>query len=172
MKSKIWQKLIEIISRLKLEKKRPRTSAKAIIIENGKLFVLKKKAANDIYYVLPGGGQRHGENLIETLKRECLEETGAEVEVGDLVCLREYIGAHHEFSDVHSHLHQNDLMFSCKILNDYTTVEPTEEDEGQIGMEWLPLESLEQYNLYPKILRSYLKIYNPGEGKTYLGDIN
>lgn len=155
-----------------MEKKRPRTSAKAIIIENGKLFVIKKKDGDDIYYVLPGGGQRRGENLIQTLKRECLEEAGAEVEVGDLVCIREYIGKNHEFADVHPQVHQNDLMFSCKILNDYTTVEPTEMDTDQIGLEWLPMESLENYELYPKILRTYLKQHKPCENKIYLGDIN
>lgn len=51
-----------------------RNSAKAIIIQDDELLALKMEDKDGYYFILPGGGQEHGENLHETLKRECKEE--------------------------------------------------------------------------------------------------
>ncbi len=75
-----------------------RNSAKAIIIHQGKLLLTKNKDNDGFFYLFPGGGQEHGEVLKETLKRECIEELGVQVEVQDLVYVREYIGKNHEFA--------------------------------------------------------------------------
>ena len=40
-----------------------RTAAKAIIIQNDCLLVLKIQEQAGTYYILPGGGQHHEENL-------------------------------------------------------------------------------------------------------------
>lgn len=40
-----------------------RNSAKAVIIQEGKLLAIKKQDKEGYYYILPGGGQEHGENL-------------------------------------------------------------------------------------------------------------
>ena len=69
-----------------------RNSAKAVIVKDGNLLALKMQENNSTYYILPGGGQEHGENLHQALVRECKEELGAEVEIGDLIFVREYIG--------------------------------------------------------------------------------
>ena len=63
-------------------KNRPiRNSAKAIIIRNGQILCTKNRDLLEEFYLLPGGGQNHGEPLYETLKRECLEEIGAKIQV-------------------------------------------------------------------------------------------
>ncbi|MCK5199463.1 MAG: NUDIX domain-containing protein [Spirochaetales bacterium] len=54
-----------------------RNSVKAIIIEDGKLLVIRKSDSDGYYYILPGGGQEKDETFIETVKRECMEELGA-----------------------------------------------------------------------------------------------
>ena len=56
-----------------------RNSAKAVVINNGKLLVNRCRSRFGDYYTLPGGGQRTGEMLPETVKRELLEETGYSV---------------------------------------------------------------------------------------------
>jgi len=53
-----------------------RNSAKAIVINNGKLLVNRCHSRFGEYFTLPGGGQRTGEMLTETVRRELLEETG------------------------------------------------------------------------------------------------
>ncbi len=42
-------------------------------------------------WVPPGGGVEFGETLAQTLVREFVEETGLEVEVGDLVSVHEFV---------------------------------------------------------------------------------
>ncbi|MEO6457867.1 MAG: NUDIX domain-containing protein, partial [Chloroflexia bacterium] len=65
-----------------------RTSAKAIILHDGKLLVVKFQDDVGFWFQLPGGGQEPGETLPEAVRRECLEEAGAEVVVGDLWFVR------------------------------------------------------------------------------------
>ena len=47
-------------------------------------MAIKKEDKDGYYFILPGGGQEHGENLHETLKRECIEEIGEEIEIDDM----------------------------------------------------------------------------------------
>ncbi len=51
-----------------------RPSARAIIINDGKIAMIYSKKYN--YYKFPGGGIENGERLEEALMREVLEETG------------------------------------------------------------------------------------------------
>jgi 8-oxo-dGTP pyrophosphatase MutT (NUDIX family) len=75
-----------------------RNSAKAVIINDQKLLAIKKEDDDGFYYILPGGGQEIYEDFASALKRECLEEIGADVIVGELRYVREYIGQNHEFA--------------------------------------------------------------------------
>ena len=59
--------------------KRIITSAKAVIIKDGKILTIRKKDEFGEYYVLPGGKQKKYENIMEALKRECMEEVNLEV---------------------------------------------------------------------------------------------
>ena len=88
-----------------------RNSAKAVIIQDNKLLAIKKEDKDGYYFILPGGGQEHGENLHETLKRECIEEIGEEIEIKDLILFREYIGRNHEYSASDFQVHKMEFMF-------------------------------------------------------------
>ncbi len=50
---------------------RVRTAAKGIIVRDGELLVTVNHDQQGLYYLLPGGGQRPGESLPQSLKREC-----------------------------------------------------------------------------------------------------
>lgn len=57
-----------------------RTAARGIILDSaGRLGVLY--VAKHQYHKLPGGGVEPGEDLLTTLRRECLEELGCDVQV-------------------------------------------------------------------------------------------
>lgn len=149
-----------------------RNSAKAVIIKDEQLLTVKIQENGHTYYILPGGGQEHSETLHEALKRECLEELGAEVEIGDLLFVREYIGKNHELAKYHAHAHQTEFMFLCDVHQD-TFNNGSNPDKNQTGTEWLPIKDLLQYKLFPQALRTHLISYfNKVKTPTYVGDIN
>jgi len=156
-----------------METKRARNSCKAIIINDGKLLTVKKIDGELVYYVLPGGGQIYGETFVETVSRECFEELGIKPKIiGDILFIREYIGKNHDFPMNHKDVHQIEYMFVCEIDKEKIT-KGNDEDIGQIGREWIPLNKLLISNFYPKKLINELILYSKNiNTKVYLGDIN
>ncbi|HEY3250974.1 MAG TPA: NUDIX domain-containing protein [Ignavibacteria bacterium] len=150
-----------------------RSSNKAVIIKDNHILAVKKKDANGFFYILPGGGQEHGETVIESLKRECLEETGYNIKIGDLLYVRDYIAVNHGVNkaDMEINLHQVELMFLCEIDGDKQ--EPISgPDAGQIGIEWLDLNNIKNIRLYPLAMREYLNAALTQTRTIYLGDAN
>lgn len=145
-----------------------RNSAKAIIIRNSKLLCIKKNDPNGYYYVLPGGGQEKNETFIETLKRECIEELGAKINVLKLKYIREYIGKNHEFKDKDD-AHQVDFMFECELIEEPNILMAHHQDDGQIGIEWIDIDGSSRSRVYPKVLISRL---NSNWNELYWGDVN
>jgi 8-oxo-dGTP pyrophosphatase MutT (NUDIX family)/GTPase SAR1 family protein len=75
------QKLIKKPKDREVEK---RISVYGIIIEKGKILIAKVR--DSIFWDLPGGGQKKGENDFDNLKREMLEEANCRISaLGDFV---------------------------------------------------------------------------------------
>jgi 8-oxo-dGTP pyrophosphatase MutT (NUDIX family) len=149
---------------------RVRVAAKAIVIRNGRLLVTRNVDAAGTYFVLPGGGQKHGESLPEALRREVMEEVGVPIEVHDLVLVRDYIARNHEFAQ-ESDAHQLELCFRCSVLADTLPANGPHPDGGQTGVEWLDLTGPDAARLYPRALQH--RLLEPGApGPIYLGDVN
>jgi ADP-ribose pyrophosphatase YjhB (NUDIX family) len=118
---------------------------------------------------LPGGGQNHTETLIDACKRECLEELGANVEVGEIKLIREYIGKNHEFASTDSNCHQVEFYFVCHLISDVDEKLATCPDIGQTGIKWIPLDNHESFRVYPKFLLNSLSVKSE---TIYYGDKN
>lgn len=150
-----------------------RNSAKAIIIKDSKLLLTKNRDTEGDFYIFPGGGQEHKESLIETLKRECIEELDATIEVFELLHIREYIGENHEHAQTDSHVHQIEFYFRCSLVDENVNGSIIRPDENQIGVEWIALHDLEDYRIYPKALKTHiLKLQSEQSQEVYLGDVN
>ena len=93
--------------------------------------------------------------------------------VGDLAFVRDYISTHHEFADEEPEpVHQVELMFMCKLV-DATQVQIGDTpDTSQIGVEWLPLATLDEFRLYPMALRPHLAEHRFESSPIYIGDVN
>jgi 8-oxo-dGTP diphosphatase len=147
-----------------------RTSTKAVIIENNALLVIMGiSETGEAYCCLPGGGQEKFETLESTLKRECLEEIGAKVIVGDILFVRDYISRNNpEFATSDIDLHQVDMFFECSLEAGETPKNGANPDRIQQGLRWLPLSELENANLYPEKLKTLLLTRD----RVYFGDQN
>lgn len=104
--------------------------------------------------------------------RECREEISVEVKLKRLFFIRDYIGANHEFPEhARRKVHHLEIMFEAEIIGG-TPQNGNEPDNGQISVEWLPLDGIENCRLYPKALISHLKNFNEIKEAVYLGDVN
>lgn len=160
------------------EVRRPiRVAAKAVIIVDGEILLTRNIHPDDPdgeFFLLPGGGQNHGESLEACLRREVCEETGYSVEVGDVLWVRDYIGAGHAFAAFEPDVHQVEVMFSCSVDRSRSPAERVEEDAWQVSVDWIRLEDLPGIRLFPAVLVSrFMEIAGgSGGGSVYLGDVN
>ncbi len=152
---------------------RIRSSVQAVVIKNEKILTVKKIAYdNKTMYILPGGGQKHGETLKEAVVRECLEETGLIVEPKELLHVSEYIGKNHQHVEWDSHVHVVTHLFLCSIIDESGFNKGIEIDPEQVSIEWLPLEELFSYEFYPsKIIPDLINSIRNVKTQVYVGDM-
>lgn len=151
-----------------------RSASRALIIHDGKLLAIKMKRPreDEIFFILPGGGQRHGETLITSLMRECREELGFEPVVGQVAYVREYIGKNHSFANRHRQFHQLEVVFHCRLPDGAQVNRRHTGDKNQIGVEWIPLADLPKANFYPRKILEFIREGALKVDPLYLGDIN
>lgn len=154
-----------------------RVSAKAVIVTDGDILLTRNLHPDDPdgeFFLLPGGGQKHGESLDECLRREVCEETGFAIEVGDVLWVRDYIGASHQFAAYERSVHQVEIMFACSVDRSRPPVRVVAADAWQISVDWVPLKDLPGVRFFPAALVGGL-VALAGEaaiGARYLGDVN
>jgi 8-oxo-dGTP diphosphatase len=74
----------------------PRVGVGAVVVHDGALLLVQRaNAPGKGLWSLPGGHVEHGELLADAVRREVLEETGLDVEVGDLAGIFEVPGDPH-----------------------------------------------------------------------------
>jgi len=151
-----------------------RTSAKAVIVHDGRVLLQKANWDGRDVHFLPGGGQNPGEPLDRTAVREVLEETGLTVRVERLLWLREYIGLNHE-SATEADTHRVEAIFLCTPISDPNRLGGHLHDDLQTGLEWLPLDKAADptTDLLPSAVRELLPQLTsdtPHPGDPYLGD--
>ncbi len=150
-----------------------RVSVKAIVLDNNRVLMCRSRDSAGDWYILPGGGQNPGESLLDALKRECFEEIGAKVEVGQIRLVRDYIGRNHEFGQWDVDVHQVEVMFECRLQGDYDPTVGHLPDVNQTGVAWLEIKELSRHRIYPAALRDILQGgITDSSGALYLGDVN
>lgn len=127
---------------------RVKVRARAVIIHDGQLLLVRHSHQKAPVYVLPGGHLDHGETPAECMKRELLEELGIPPVLGRLLYVYSFIGS----KDTQS----IEFFFEIKNTEAYrghATVEKTHAheigDARWVGrdeeIEMLPPEFLEEF---------------------------
>ena len=93
------------------------------------------------FYELPGGGIQPGERLSDAARREVREETGYSVDLHELLWVRDFVAAHHDFGFLHPPGHHAvELMYHATLTG--PAAEPHEADSYQVGVEWVAAHRL------------------------------
>ena len=66
-----------------------RPGVKALIVNQGKILMVKERIEGRIIHDFPGGGVDYGEDLKKALKREVFEEIGLEIKI-EKICFVQY----------------------------------------------------------------------------------
>lgn len=121
-----------------------RIAARGIVIKNRKILLMYTKYYND--YSLPGGGVDSNESLIDGLKRELSEETGAQnIEViSEYGYIDEYRPYHKEEYDL---MHMVSYLYLCKVHGNFKSMQ-LEDYEIANGMKvmWVPIDEAIKHN--------------------------
>lgn len=151
-----------------------RCASKAIIIENGAILLNRCKGEDgDIYYDLPGGGQKQYESMEQTVIREVKEETGYEVSVEKFVALTEEINVSEEYRKLYpEYTHRVLHVFTAKLTGEKRAL-PTEKDFGMEESVWMALEELDDtVKTRPGCLKKIVHNIAEGHIPMYLGTEN
>ena len=126
--------------------------AAALIIQDGKLLAVKNEDHPGLYYTV-GGAVCINETTQEAVVREAYEEIGVMLEIDKLAFVNErFIVTNdtkcHEI--VFYHIMKGKSRESLNIADG----RPTDQGAAET-LHWLPLDSLNDYNLVPGFLRSW-----------------
>jgi 8-oxo-dGTP diphosphatase len=145
---------------------RIRTSARALVLRDGALLVVRYRDARGEWFTVPGGGQRHRESLEEAVAREFAEETGARVRVGPLRYVREVMEGPHTLR-LPPGFHQIELYFACELESEIEDgAACSDPDTHQVCVEWRTIEELRALAFFPQTL---LEALARGREFGYLG---
>ena len=134
-----------------------RSTCKAIVLNDGKILLNKCHDEHyGEYYSLPGGGQETDEFLTEAIVREVLEETGYTVVPERFVGLGEEICMDPGMRNAYpSYIHKMYHIYLCHLA-DVPKKDPTEIDQMQDGITWLPLKEAGTAPIKPDMVKDNL----------------
>ena len=148
-----------------------RNAVRALIVRDESVLLLRKEGGGQgERFALPGGAQDPGETLVEALARECQEEIGTQVEIGDLLTVADYFKQRD--TQPPSTRHLLEFLFSCHVPDDYVPQNGHHPDKHQIEVVWVRLSDLDQLMLFPRSLSKSLPGVITGDNKGYLGIID
>lgn len=145
-----------------------RNAARALIIRQENILLLRKEGGGrGERFALPGGGQDPGETLKEALNRECLEEIGASVDIGDLIHVADFFKLRETQPPTRRHVVE--FLFQCTLPHDYTPRNGPRPDKHQVEVVWARIGELAQLPLFPPYLSTCIPLQAKADRHLYLG---
>ena len=141
----------------------PRVRVAVIIIDDGKIVLVRHEKYGKTYWVLPGGGVDFGESLEEAAVREVKEEINLDIAVDKLVFVNDSLP-----EDLHRHV--VNVYFTGRILGGELKLGP---DSIMREVRYFPVEELANLLFYPGIAEYIVQEHRGGfrNSAQYLGNI-
>ncbi|MGD0283987.1 MAG: NUDIX hydrolase [Candidatus Saccharimonadales bacterium] len=124
-----------------------RMGARAVIEYGGKYLLVRNKVSED-FWCLPGGGIEPGEEIIPALRRELIEETGIEPDVGNLLYVHQIESA--------DGFGTPEFFFHVKNAKDYLAINLKATSHGELELAEIAFTSLKDAVILPKFLKTEL----------------
>lgn len=126
-----------------------------VCIREGRLLCIRKtRGPYRGRFDLPGGTPEEGESLVETLRREMLEETGFQVSAIHKNTIRDVFVTVSEIARVHHEF----VLFTIDVeekgaqtVEDFVTSEEKNDSKGTV---WVPLEEVSLTNASPLVIEA------------------
>ncbi|MEN9386641.1 MAG: hypothetical protein RLZZ185_1382 [Bacteroidota bacterium] len=113
-----------------------------VLLENNHVLVMKYQYGEHFIYNLPGGNPDSCELLSETIARECMEELGIDVEVGQMLLMGQVSGTENRDDVLH-------ILFEGELIGGIPELQVGETNAQEVL--WLPINQLSQVTMYPNI---------------------
>lgn len=110
-------------------------------------------------WTFPGGQVETGENILDALKREVIEETGIEIEIGELFCVSSNTSRHPGYNGVKEVPTKVMLDFICRAVGG--TPRPSDENSQSA---YVPKEKASALIQSPAIMERF-KAYLEYKGR-------
>ncbi len=138
----------------------PRPSCHAVILEGERILLVERgHEPYRGYWGMPGGAVELGETVAEALRREVLEETGLDVEVGALVTYRDAVARRTDGSYAYHYV----IMYHLARVTG--GILRAGDDAARAA--WVPLADLPSFRLVPglaQVLGEALALLAAGAG--------
>ena len=144
-----------------------RIGVSAVIVRDAAILLVAFDDQLGYHFNLPGGGVEVGESLHEALKREVGEETVAEVEIGRLLLVGEYMPTHH--NNKYGSVPALRFFFECQLLPSSEPHLPAAPDPNEVDVCWMPLHELPAAPLMPPIADRLIEaLRSPNEREIFV----
>lgn len=123
-----------------------RITSRGVVFVDEKLLLIRYHDCEGEFYVCVGGGQNAGESMHENLRRECREEIGCEVEVGEMLFTREVKFLNEPDG---TEIHQIEHYFACSLAGGERIRQGETPDLTSDGFALVTLDELKGLRVFP-----------------------
>jgi len=143
-----------------------RIRSAGILIQEQSILLVKVRDFSGEYWIPPGGGfEIEDVSTKGCLRREFVEETGLEVEVGELICVREFLETTAGRYNAEFFYHIPSFSGTPHIDN----LHGLNDEELIQSVEWVPLAALSGMRTYPADLNAVVELTKQKRFATHLG---
>ena len=147
-----------------------RPTARAVILQQQRILLLRKLGEPiGERFALPGGAQEPGETVHQALQRECEEEIGTRVQIGELLHLADFFKLRDSQPPTRRHLLE--MLFRCQVPDDYQPRNGHRPDKHQVEVIWADLAELPRLALFPPYLGECIARLDEPQRPFYLGEV-